>query len=225
MKISTANIIAATLLSLGAVSCTTVSNSKIANEATAQSYAESAAKKGVVILAVNWGRRWGCGNFENAQIVSFGFDRLPIQNASDNSRADLLLNAPGGRLFVDPVFLDYAVLVEPGEYALTSFDIMAARSTTDVGHFVATRSDLLENGKPKAGSFEVKAGEVVYIGNFWLDCQGQPTLWRYYTKGREGFKSHMAEVRQKYPFIDPNKVTFRLFRTKNLGSDYELPQN
>ena len=213
--------VVAVLLFLGATSCTTVSNSKVAGEATAQSYANSAATKGVVILSVNWGRHWGCGQYDNAQIMSLGFDRLPIQDAS--SRAEVFLSGPGAGLFVDPVYLDYAILLEPGEYALTSFDIMAARTQFDVGHFVGNRSNLVENGKSKAGSFEVKAGEIVYIGHFWLDCYREPMPWRFYSSTREGFRWYLAQVKQKYPFIDVDKVTYRLFRTTSMGVDYELP--
>ncbi len=223
MKTTTIIIFIAIMLSLGAVSCTTISSNHIAGEATPESYAKSGATKGVVILAVNWSRRRGCGEFENAEIMSMGFDRLPANNAANDSRPGVFLDGPP-RLLKQSGFSDYALLLEPGEYALTSFDIKVARSVTDVGHFAANRSQLLENGKPKGGSFDVKAGEVVYIGNFFLDCRGGPTLWRYYTEGRDGFKSHMKEVKQKYPFIDPDKVNFRLFRTTTLGRNYELAQ-
>jgi len=215
-------VLTAGLLSLGGVSCTTISSNPIASEATPESYAQSGSTNGVVILAVNWSRRWGCGEFENAEIMSIGFDRLPAKDAVNEGQPEVFLDGPP-RLLKQPGFFDYALLLKPGEYALTSFDIKVARSVTDVGFFKADRSELLKDGKPIGGSFDVKAGEVVYIGNFFLDCNGQPTLWRYYTKGREGFKSHMNEVKQKYPFIDPDKVNFRLFRTSTLGQDYELP--
>jgi hypothetical protein len=218
------NIAVAVLLSLGAVSCATVSSSRIAVEATPESYAASATTKGVVILAVNWGRHWACGKYENAQILSLGFDRLPVQDVASDRRAEIFMSAPGAGLLVDPVYLDYAILLEPGEYALTSFDILAARSVQDVGHFVGNRSNLIENGKSKAGSFDVKAGEVVYIGHFWLDCYEQPMPWRFYTSSRDDFGSHLARVKKKYPFIDTKKVTYRLFRTTAMGQDYELPQ-
>lgn len=42
--------------------------------------------------------------------------------------------------------------------------------------------------------------------------------------GRDGFKSHMAEVKQKYPFVDPDKIKYSLFRTKMFGEEYELPR-
>jgi len=223
MKTKIVIIFAIGLLSFGAVSCITISNNSIASEATPESYTKSGSTKGIVILAINWSRHWGCGAFENAEIMSIGFDHLPLNDVVTNRTPKVFLDGPP-RLMKEPGFFDYALLLEPGEYALTSFDIKVARSITDVGHFVADRSQLLEDGKPKGGSFTVKAGEVVYIGNFFLDCNERPMLWRYYTKGREGFKSHMNEVKQKYPFIDPDKVTYRLFRTTVFGQNYELPK-
>lgn len=215
-------IVVAVLLSLAVGSCATVSSTPVAGEATAEAYAKSNTTKGVVILAVNWGRRWGCGGYENAEIMSLGFDRLPIRDSSD-AEPEIFIDGPP-RLLKKSVFLDYALLLEPGEYALTHFDIKAARSVRDVGHFVAKRAHLIEDGKPKAGSFEVNAGEVVYVGNFFLDCHQEPVVWRYYTEGRDGFRSHMAEVKQKYPFINPDRVTYRLFRTTTIGLNYELPK-
>jgi hypothetical protein len=223
MKIITITTLAVSLLSLVAVSCATVSSNPIASEATPETYAQSEATNGVVILAINWGRRWACGEFENAEIMSIGFDQLPLKDVSNNSRPEVFLDGPP-RLLKQPGFFDYALLLKPGEYALTSFNIKVARSVTDVGFFKADRSQLLNDGKPMGGSFDVKAGEVVFIGDFFLDCNGQPTLWRYYPNGREAFKSQMNAVREKYPFIDPDKVNFRLFRTTTLGQPYELPK-
>ncbi len=210
------------LLSLAAASCGTVANNLVASEATAETYTKSGTTKGLVILAINWGRRWNCAGYENAELMSIGFDRLPIKGSADTP-PEVFLDGPP-RLTKKPVFENYALLLEPGEYALTSFDVKAARSVRDVGHFVGKRAQLVENSKPKAGSFHVKAGEIVYIGNFFLDCHEQPMIWRYYTEGRDGFASHMAEVKQRYPFIEPDKVTYRLFRTSTIGRDYELPR-
>jgi hypothetical protein len=216
-------IFVVSLLSLGIASCATVSSSPVASEVTPETYAKSGTTNGVVIFAVNWGRAWGCGGFENAELLSFGFDRLPLNEVGNNNPSEVFIDGPP-RLMKKPVFFDYALLLEPAEYALTSFDIKVARSVRDVGGFKANRSHLVENGKPMGGSFEVKAGEIIYIGNFFLDCHQQPMIWRYYTEGRDKFKSHMSEVKQKYPFIDPGKVKYRLFRTKTLGLDYELPK-
>ena len=214
---------AASLLSLGAGGCATVSHSLLASEASPEAYAKSSSTKGVVILAVNWSRRWNCGGYENAEIMSLGFDRLPMQDGTNDRSPEVFIDGPS-RLTKKPIFLDYALLLDPGEYALTSFDVNVAQSASDVGHFVAKRSHLLENGQPKAGSFEVKGGETVYIGHFFLDCHKQPTLWRYYTESRDDFRAHMSEVKQKYPFIDPDRVTYRLFRTTTIGQNYQLPQ-
>jgi len=64
----------------------------------------------------------------------------------------------------------------------------------------------------------MKAGEVVYIGNsFWIVIKN--TLYSvYYTDGRDAFYGHMAEVKQKYSFIDPSAVIYRLFQTTTLGN-------
>jgi hypothetical protein len=215
-------IITALLLLLALASCATVSNSPVAGEATPAAYTTSGSTKGVVILAVNWSRRWGCGGYQNAEIMSLGFDRLSTENSADVP-PEVFLDGPS-RLTKKPGFDSYALIVEPGEYALSSFDIKVARSARDVGRFVTKRTNLIENGKPKAGSFQVEAGEIIYIGHFFLDCYEQPIIWRYYAEGRDAFVSYLAQVKQKYPFIDPSKVTYRLFRTSTIGRDYELPK-
>jgi hypothetical protein len=158
--------IVASLLLFGVTACANVSSAPVVSEASSEAYAKSRSTKGVVILAVNWSRHWNCGGYENAEIMSIGFDRLPIEESASDSSSEVFIDGPS-RLMKKPVFLDYALLLDPGEYALTSFDIKVARSVRDVGHFAAKRSHLIENGKPKAGSFEVKAGEVIYIGNFF----------------------------------------------------------
>jgi hypothetical protein len=201
--------------------CATMERGAVGSEATVDGYAKSKEIKGVVIFAVNWGRRWNCGSFENAEIMSLGFDQLPLKSSINNTPSEIFLDGPP-RLTKKPMFIDYALLLEPGEYALTSFDIKAARSVSDVGRFVATRSNLIKDGKPNAGFFQVKAGEIVYIGNFYLDCNQDPIIWRYYTEGRDAFLKHMSEVKQKYPFIDPASVNYRLFQTTTIGNTYEL---
>ena len=139
MKIKLVNGIVMCILSLAVASCATVSSSQIASEATPDAYAKSGSTKGVVILAVNWGRRWGCGEYENAEIMSIGFDRLPLKGGTADSVSEVFIDGPP-RLMKKPVFFDYALLLEPGEYALTSFDFKVARSVRDVGRFAATRS-------------------------------------------------------------------------------------
>jgi hypothetical protein len=190
-------------------------------EATAESFGQNRTTKGVVLLDVNWGRQWRCGSFENAELRSLSFDRLPSAKSSDDAAADLTLEeAPS--LLTRSAFINYAVIAEPGEYALTRFDIKVARSVSDISHWVAKRSELWKDGKALGGTFKVGAGETVYIGNFFLDCYQQPQLWRYYTEGAGNFKLHLAQYKQKYPFLEVDSAVYRLFETNSLGRSYEL---
>ena len=168
-----------------------------------------------------WGRRWNCGGFENAELRSFSFDRVPGKQASDDDAADLTLEGPA-RLASRPTFINYALIVEPGEYALSAFNIKVARSVSDVGSWLAKRSELLKDGRPQGGSFKVAAGEIVCIGNFFLDCHQRSNLWRYYTEGSANFQAHVAQFKQKYPFLDLNRATYRLIETSSLGHAYEM---
>jgi hypothetical protein len=195
----------------------------VASEASQSRYAEAGGKKGLVILSVNWGRMWGCGGFQNAALRELSFDRLPTTRQRDDDMGDLILEAPF-RLSSKADATDYVFLVEPGEYALSFCSIKVARSESDVGFLRFGRRQLISDGKAQGGSFTVAAGETVYIGNFSLNCTGQPTLWRFYEEGRKKFIEKMAVVRRKYPFVEVDKVQFRLFRTKIFGNPYELPQ-
>ena len=215
--------IVALLLSVAVLSCATSTSRPIVAEATPETYAAAALTKGTVILAINWSRLWNCDRFKSAEIVSMGFDRLPISDVTSESPPEVFIDEPS-RMMRKPALLDYALLLNPGEYALTSYEIRAVRLARGTRYFRANRSRLIEHGAPRAGSFEVKAGEIVYIGDFFVDCQQDPVLWRYYTKGRESFRSHMNRVQQKYPFIDPDQVTYRLFQTTNHGREYHLPE-
>ncbi len=194
-------------------------DSRLAREANSESYAQGRAAKGVVLVDVNWGRRWSCGAFENAQLYILGFDRMPVQDLSEERPADLLLEVPS-RLAAQPVFIPYALIVEPGEYALAGFSIKVAKSISNVSYWVAKRADLLKGGEARGGSFKVGPGETVYIGNFFLDCEGAPKPWRYYTESKD-LPAHLTQYRQKYPFLDVDRVTYRLFQTTKLGMPYE----
>ena len=217
------NIIFIGVLLLGTTSCATISNNPIASEATSESYATSSSTKGTVILAVNWGRKWACGPFENAEILSFGFDRYPLSNVTNNYTPEIFIDGPP-RLLKKPIFISYALLLEPGQYALTSFDIKAARSVSDVGVFKANRTHLIVNNEIKSGSFNVKANEVIYIGHFYVDCHEEAIIWRLYPEDRDSFNSYVSEVVQKYPFLGKDKIIFRLFKTKTMGLDFDLPE-
>ena len=190
---------------------------------TPAAYAKAGGQKGVVLVSVNWGRAWGFCGFENVQLRSLGFDRLPIQKGDDATPADLVLEGPA--LLAEPISLDYALLLEPGEYALTAFHIKAAKSASDVGAFHAGRSKLMEGGKPLAGSFSVGANEIVYIGHFAPDCPqvGQPVIWRYYLKDAAAFKEYLAKMKAAYPFLEVEAAQFRLFQTTTIGQEFRLP--
>jgi len=189
---------------------------------SAEEFASAKDKKGVVVISVNWNRQWRCGGYENAQLKGIGFDRIPISKSSDDAEADILLDdAP--MLFTKPGFDEYAFVVEPGEYALSFFDVKVARSVRDIGGFKATRSNLTKEGKPLAGSFDVGAGEIIYIGHFFLDCHRQPIPWRYYLENREIFEKYKGHIKSRWSIIETEKMEFRLFRTKDFGNDFKLP--
>lgn len=190
-------------------------------EAKADAYALNKDKLGVVLLDARWARQWKCGDYENAQLVSFSFDQFPLSAKADDAPADLTIGTTS-LLSVSPKFESYALLVSPGEYALSSFKIKAAESVSRVGYFTASRSHLIKDGNPEGGKFSVAAGETVYIGNFALDCYKGPTLWRYYAQGQEGFKQQLSDYKSKYPFLDLTNVKFRLFETQTIGRSYEL---
>lgn len=176
------------------------------------------ADLGVIIVQVNWGRRWKCNTYENAQLQAITFTKSPIDVPGPVS---LELETPS-KLFVDNRFLPYALVVLPGEYVLTAFDVKIARSTTDVAHIKASKENLIKDGKPVGGSFTVKPGEIVYVGHFGLDCGAEPFLWRYYIDGRDEFERYVDDFRQKFPFVKTVPVQFRLFSTQTLGNPYSL---
>ena len=194
----------------------------LASEATQRSYARDGSRKGLVILSVNWDHKRGCGGFQSVALWELGFDRLPTARQNDDDIGDLVLEAPV-RLSARIGSADYAFLVEPGEYALSFCSIKVAQSELDVGYMKYNRGQLIRGGKVHGGSFTVAAGETVYIGSFFVNCTPRPTLWRYYEEGRDNFRVKMAAVRKKYPFLEVDKVQFRLFRTDIFGNAYELP--
>jgi hypothetical protein len=188
---------------------------------TSENYIQDGPKKGVVLLSVRWDRKWKCAGFENAQLRLLGFDHLPSKRPIDDEGADLLLDdAP--LLMTKPRFDDYAFLVEPGQYALSKIYIKAARSTTDVGIAKVGRERLFKDNVPDGGTFNIDAGEIVYIGHFYIDCYKEPSLWRYYLEDREGFNGYLAEFKKKVPELDTAKAKFQLFISNYFGRDYEL---
>ncbi|WP_157008427.1 hypothetical protein [Xenophilus azovorans] len=192
-------------------------------EVKPDSYARYKDRLGVVLLDARWGRQWKCGKYENAQLVSFSFDKLPLSpNKPDEAPSDLTIGTTS-HLAASQKFESYALLIPPGEYALSNFKIKLARSVSSIDYWVANRSHLIKDGKPLGGKFVVAPGEVVYVGNFALDCYENPTLWRYYANGRDGFRQQLSDYQSKYPFLDLANVKFRLFETTTIGRSYALP--
>jgi len=189
-----------------------------AGDITALTQSTFKANRGVVLLQVNWGRKWPCGKFENAQIEALTFTQWP---PAASTPVVLSLETPS-RLMVDNSFVPYALVVAPGQYALSGYDVKAAHSKTDVGHFHATTADLIKDGKPLGGTFSVSPGEIVYIGHFGLDCKFNPIPWRYYVEGRDEFERYVSGFRKKFPFAKDTPVQYRLFSTKMLGEEYGL---
>ncbi|WP_287918781.1 hypothetical protein [Comamonas sp.] len=188
---------------------------------TSENYMQDGANKGGVLLSVRWDRKWKCAGFENAQLRLLGFDLFPSTRPVDDEGADLLLDdAP--LLLTKPRFDDYAFLVEPGQYALSKLHIKVARSVRDVGIAKVGRETLLQDGASVGGTFNVDAGEVVYIGHFSIDCFQEPSLWRVYLKDRESFNEYLADQKKKVPELDTSKASFRLFKSSYFGRDFEL---
>jgi hypothetical protein len=203
----------------GCTSPAVLSRSK--QEVTAESYGNDKSK-GLVVLSAIWGRTWKCAQFENGQLRSFGFDRLPSQTLADATVPEVLLE--GSPLYAERQPVNYVLTLEPGEYGLTTFSIKVASSVTDVKIVGVGRARLFEGRKPIGGTFHVNAGDLVYIGHFGLDCYKEPTIWRYYPEGRDGFDSYRELIKKQYPFLDVDNMQFRLFETSVLGRNYLLPQ-
>jgi hypothetical protein len=195
---------------------------KVTEPLSNETYSKSGASKGIVILAVRWDRKPKCGGYENAQLQVIGFDKLPSQKKNDEEAADLLLDNTS-QTMTKPRFENYAFLVVPGEYGLSSLQIKVARSDSDVEIVKTPRSAFLKDGGSQDGTFKVGPGEIVYIGHFHIDCYEQPKLWRYFADGRAIFDKYLASIKITYPMLDVTKVQYRLFQTKKFGRDYHLP--
>lgn len=192
-----------------------VSSTPNINEAT---YKKDKATKGTVILGVNWGRIWKCGEYDNAQLLSFGFDHLPAKSLSDDSKFDVILYNPSVMTSM-PRYITYALQVDKGDYALSQFDVKYVKSMNDIRYYMPHKKALIE----RSGTFNVKAGETVYIGNFSLSCRYEPPIiWRYYEEGKDKFNKYVTAIKKLYPFLKDEDIKFRLFKTSILGNNYSL---
>lgn len=173
---------------------------------------------GILIIQLNWGRVWKCGQFENAQLQALTFKRGSLNSPDAHP---LELETPS-KLFVDNKFLPYALVVQPGEYTLTAFDVKVARSVRDVAHIKGTEEHLIKDGKPVGGVFSVGPGEIVYVGHIGLDCGQEPFLWRYYLETREEFEEYIRGFREEFPFVKQVPVQYRLMSTQLFGYPFSL---
>ena len=82
-------------------------------EVTKKAYQTGIAANAVVVFDVNWGRRWNCGGFENAELMRLEFDRVTGQPKADGAKADFIVDGPS-RLTRTLRFLCYAYLLPPG---------------------------------------------------------------------------------------------------------------
>lgn len=60
---------------------------------TEDSYLNNKATNGVVLMDVNWGRRWSCGGYEYAQLISLAFDKLPIDQINNEVEPTLVMHS------------------------------------------------------------------------------------------------------------------------------------
>lgn len=169
-----------------------------------RNYEKTKEKKAVIIYGINWGRKWGCSGADSAQLQNISFENI------ENNTEQINLSSPS-KLRAEDVFKPYAVIVDPGEYFLSSFDIRIARAINQIEHIKWNDSEL-----SSGGSFKVNAGEVVYIGDFGLDCINQPILWRYYVQ-KEDFNRFVNQFKGKYKFLADKEVIYRLFQTDQFG--------
>jgi hypothetical protein len=195
----------------------------LGHEALTNDNADRLDSSGLVLLEVNWGRQWGCAGLENAQLQKISFKRLP-DRASPGGDAAIELEAPS-RLFVENRYKTYALISEPGVYALSGFDVKVAQSTSKIGHLTAGSADLFDGDTSIGGTFTVGIGEVVYIGHFSLDCSKEPVPWRYYIEGRDEFDRYVSKFKEAFPNVGDRPVQYRLFSTEMFGSEYSLENN
>ncbi len=193
-------------------------------EATQDTYLRDKDTHALILMSVDWGRRWNFCGAENVQLRTFAFDRVPVQKRGDDEPADLLLKAPPSLTAGPGTVAHYALLVEPGEYAFSYSELKVARSVKKVETYAAGRKTLIRDGNSLWGSFKVGPGEVVYVGHFSTECvDGQPMIWRYYIEGREDFQEYLAKyAKPKYPFLDTATVQYRLVV---IGSDANTRAN
>ena len=179
----------------------------------AAEYQREKAAMGVVLLSVNWNPRTKCSGFDSARLQSLSFDQVPTVR-DDAVPGDLVIDDS------QPGTADYAFLAPPGAYALSGYDVHVVKSARDSGGFRAPRSRLLKDGFASDGGFDVRAGEIVYIGEFSIDCRRQPVPWRSFPDGPAEFQEYLARIKARFPTLETGKAQFRPMSTKQFGPAY-----
>lgn len=179
----------------------------------ADQYQRQKVSMGVVLLSVNWNQRTNCSGFESARLQGLVFDQVPTARR-DEERGDLVIDIPQANI------VDYAFLAPPGAYALSGFDIKVVKSGRDSGGFAAPRSRLLKDGFASDGGFDVRAGEIVYVGEFSVECRKQPVPWRSYPDGPAEFQEYLGRIKSMFPALETRKAQFRPMATRQYGAFY-----
>jgi hypothetical protein len=196
--------------------------SEPAKQFDAAVYEKTISSKAVVLISANWSRKWNCGRYENAELQFLSFDKSGLQKEF-SEKADLIVQDES-LLPALNTYVNYAFILDPGEYQLFGFRIKLGRSLSSTQAFFGDRKNLAgRDGKSKAGSFTVGAGEVVYIGHFGLDCATAPMPWRYYPETKEDFAKYLDGIKQQFPGLPVQKVVFRLFDTSIMGTPFTMP--
>ena len=116
-----------------------------------------------------------------------------------------------------PTFRNYGFILEPGTYGFTEWRIRAAESLQRVGNITATRNDLVDGTEFLGGTFNVNPGEVIYIGNFWIDCYDSPIPWRFFSEHGPDFETHLEEYLSEFKFLKSSEIQYRLLDTELYG--------
>ena len=189
-------------------------------ELNESNYASQGKNKAIVILQINWGRAWGCAGKDNAQLINLSF--LRKSSIEDNENRTYLEFETPSKLSPGNGFKPYVLLIEPGHYNLSGFEVRVASSKTEIGYIKATAEKLIVDGESLAGSFYAEKEELIYLGHVGLDCNVEPIPWRYYIEGKSDFTKYAKEVSTAYPFLSGKKLLFRIIDTEELGQPYSL---
>jgi hypothetical protein len=170
------------------------------------------------LLHIDWARKWGCIASENAQIQELEFTRMISDGSGGLKPTDLTLTFKNG-LLTNNGFQGYALLLDPGIYALSGVEL----KKESVRRYKLGADQLIKEGKAVGGSFDVAAGEIVYIGHFAVDCGPEAMVWRFYINGRAAWERYLVDVHKQLPYTKDAPVAYRLFATESFGFPYSLP--